>query len=55
MHPPTVNVIKSKENIVASSNGATDGDTTKRTNNYILDTNRAVEHLDFLSGSPIVH
>ena len=56
---PTVNVIKSNALIVQEeqrhSIGATDGDTSKRTTMYVLDSNRPVETFDFLSGSPIVH
>ena len=63
---PQVSVIKSNTQIASSgansnSAGATDGDTTKRTNmNYVMDSNRpTVESptpLDFyVAGSPIVH
>ena len=64
---PQVNVIKSNTQIVNSSRthtnsaGATDGDTTKRTNmmnmQYVLDSNRPLDTpIEFMvSGSPIVH
>ena len=58
-------MIKSNTQIVSSGNnsnsaGATDGDTTKRTNmNYVMDSNRPMESptpIDFfVAGSPIVH
>lgn len=58
-------MIKSDTQIASSGNnsnsaGATDGDTTKRTNmNYVMDSNRPIESpspMDFfVAGSPIVH
>jgi hypothetical protein len=54
LDPPKVSVINSNNTHVASSsNEALDGGTTKRTGN--VDTNRAVETYDLISGSPVVH
>ena len=70
MSPPHVNVLKSNNaqdthrpggngtilsSHIASSLGATDGDTTKRTAYQMLEPNKPAEHTEFLSGSPIIH